>query len=222
MASCFLDIDDKIVKLQSSRREFRRTGFSQYSPKVRFMGLIETTALSNKLDRFSSTFLKIDHAYHALALHEGSTNAISLPWNKTGVEAWFFGRQVDLGGTSGIDGLSLWPLQWLVSEATAKGLVLEGNIPDEADGSDLFMPSQGVIYPARFKNGVRLNMWDIRSAFEVHKITVLASMFEAGYKGTSIFDENGRLRYNYGYQDSRDVGEETELSASGIRSKTFS
>ena len=41
------------------------------------------------------------------------------------VQAWFVGAHIDMGGSARNDGLALYPLQWILGESRAKGLVLE-------------------------------------------------------------------------------------------------
>lgn len=41
------------------------------------------------------------------------------------VQAWFMGAQIDIGGSAKKYGLSLYPLQWMLTESRGKGLVLE-------------------------------------------------------------------------------------------------
>jgi hypothetical protein len=41
------------------------------------------------------------------------------------IQAWFAGAHIDIGGSAKKDGLSLYPLQWMLLESQAKGLVLE-------------------------------------------------------------------------------------------------
>lgn len=41
------------------------------------------------------------------------------------VQAWFVVAHIDMGGSAENDGLALYPLQWILSESQAKGLVLD-------------------------------------------------------------------------------------------------
>jgi hypothetical protein len=50
---------------------------------------------------------------------------------RTSQQAWFVGARSDVGGAKSKDGLILCPLQWVVSEAKALGLVLGQFIPQQ-------------------------------------------------------------------------------------------
>ena len=73
---------------------------------------------------------------HALALHEDriamhpeaiypdfGSPAKSLG-DRSFVQAWFVGNHMDIGGSKVHDGLSLYPLQWMLEESKRAGLVL--------------------------------------------------------------------------------------------------
>ncbi|KAI9783460.1 MAG: hypothetical protein M1816_001384 [Peltula sp. TS41687] len=77
----------------------------------------------------------VQHLRHALALNEQRT-AMSpehlfppfertAPRNRSIFQAWFVGAHGDMGGSEAKDGLSLYPLQWMLLESRSKGLVLE-------------------------------------------------------------------------------------------------
>ena len=72
---------------------------------------------------------------HALALNEDRMNYepefVFPEWSQISpqvgiiIQAWFVGAHIDIGGSSTHDGLSLYPLQWILLESHLKGLVLE-------------------------------------------------------------------------------------------------
>jgi hypothetical protein len=41
------------------------------------------------------------------------------------IQAWFLGAHADMGGASPHDGLSLYPLRWMLIEACKCGLVID-------------------------------------------------------------------------------------------------
>ena len=41
------------------------------------------------------------------------------------IQAWFVGAHIDIGGSAAKDGLSLYPLQWMLDQSYRNGLVLE-------------------------------------------------------------------------------------------------
>ena len=47
------------------------------------------------------------------------------------IQAWFVGSHGDIGGGNEKDGLSLYPLQWMLLESRNKGLVIEYERPQE-------------------------------------------------------------------------------------------
>lgn len=140
-------------------------------------------------------------------------------------DAWFLGAHADLGGGNKHDGLSLYPLQWVLSEAVACGLILapelrlqERNlVPDLAtmlfpQGSyELFdvlsdPKIRTIPYlkgPFVAPNGITLHMWDIRS---VHSQSQYRPMFNssvilfAGFtyelKPRRIFERNLLVGYH--------------------------
>ncbi|KAJ4320194.1 hypothetical protein N0V84_005979 [Fusarium piperis] len=73
-----------------------------------------------------------------------------------------------MGGGSKEDGLSLWPLQWILSEAARYGLFLEFQAPERLakgiqDPVEYTMPGDNHHIP--FKNGAMVQMWDLNEKF---------------------------------------------------------
>ena len=77
----------------------------------------------------------VDHFRHALALNEArplfnpdlwKTDADSS--DSSYLEAWFFGYHHDIGGGDTVQGLALWPLQWILHAATDYGLVIDPSV----------------------------------------------------------------------------------------------
>jgi hypothetical protein len=94
---------------------------------------------------------------------------------RTFVQAWFVGTHSDMGGATRHDGLSLYPLQWMLLESRGLGLVLEHNPPKALQ--DLIENPLTLVFPASlksvpaaqsqsmtisYKNGIRVNMHDLR------------------------------------------------------------
>ena len=99
------------------------------------------------------------------------------------IQAWFVGAHADIGGGAKNDGLSLYPLQWMLSESQDLGLTLEhkrGELSSSLieDPIELVFPSQSLgteesmavpvsqpwIY--HYANGIRVKMWDLRTRHE--------------------------------------------------------
>ncbi|KAK6360781.1 hypothetical protein TWF730_006903 [Orbilia blumenaviensis] len=119
-------------------------------------------------------------------------------------EAWFFGNRLDLDGTSIKNGLSFWPLQWLVAEARGKGLVLNSDSPsaastdqENASISELFqfLPQESCEYPFWFSNNVSVNIWDITQVFEVeyHRPEFQTSWIDNFRTKRTVFENDGTL-----------------------------
>ncbi len=103
---------------------------------MKYLGLIDTVKALN--DQNLHDILATTSVYrvrHALALFEKKTvmsperfNVKSIIQSETEgqsiQEAWFAGTHGNLGGSCKQDGLALWPLHWLMTEAQAVGLVI--------------------------------------------------------------------------------------------------
>ena len=77
----------------------------------------------------------VDHFRHALALNEQRSLFNPSYWksdsgssDRSYLEAWFFGHHHDIGGGDDIQGLALWPLQWILHASMDYGLVLDSTI----------------------------------------------------------------------------------------------
>jgi hypothetical protein len=129
-----------------------------------------------------------------------------------------------MGGGNKHDGLSLYPLQWILSEAKIQGLSLTtDDSPKEknlaSNITELLFPSGGeyvnvyteqtaVEYipyekpPLRTNNGISIGMWDIRLSHRnpSYKLQINVSLFAAGPVSFNIaprrvFDRNTLVGY---------------------------
>lgn len=165
----------------------RESGAKKCLPKLCFVGLFDTihdSSVDQSLQWPASIYL-----YHAASMHEddntlkvrllsedASKNAYETPKY---VEAWFAGSHIDIGGGANQDGLSLYPLQWMLIEAQKKGLCLNKPIlPDKKEGQlvedivQLVFPSSGktldskssVIDPwtLRYANNLTIQLYNLR------------------------------------------------------------
>lgn len=125
----------------------------------------------------------IQHLRHALALHEDRRvfkpeyyfpDYKGLPLARRSiVQAWFVGAYINIGDSTAKDGLSLYPLQWMLIESSGKGLTLEfdGSFASRAKIDDplkLVFPSyesegKGVNTSTfTIKNDLKVDLQDIR------------------------------------------------------------
>lgn len=108
------------------------------------------------------------------------------------------GTHADIGGANRCDGLSLYPLQWILSEARNAGLVtgfhqlgsqvykMENILPKifpHDDGLEAGPSYKGAMV---LENGLAIDMWDIR---EIHK--------ESGYRVRLNYDTFARWLYSF-------------------------
>lgn len=86
------------------------------------------------------------------------------------MEAWFAGSHGNLGDACEEDGLGLWPLQWMVSEAENHGLVLGFNRMEKSQLEDparlIFPKSTGGEREIHCANGIKVRMWSLRPIIE--------------------------------------------------------
>ncbi|KAI1433516.1 hypothetical protein GGR50DRAFT_688257 [Xylaria sp. CBS 124048] len=177
---------DSRQRLQSAEK---KTWASQ--PVVHFLGLLDSIRTDRESSRSQPALLKSTRTVrHAIALNEtrsafqpclfGPLPALSPDLARRSIiEAWFIGSHADLGGGARDDGLSLYPLQWMLLEGRAHGLVLEPSwddqhlteeplglvfplVPDEKHPSKPHKPLDPWIF--RYSNGIEIEMVDIRSS----------------------------------------------------------
>lgn len=109
---------------------------SRESPVIQFLGLFDTVKATNDHSLHDISYVdSINHVRHAIALNEGrqhfqpelyapSYDPATLE-NRSMIQAWFVGAHADMGGGAKDDGLSLYPLQWVLMESQSFGLTLE-------------------------------------------------------------------------------------------------
>ena len=87
-----------------------------------------------------------EHVRHAIAINEDQKHLAPIlfggktsPQTFSGgslIEAWFIGTHIDVGGGARDDGLSLYPLQWMLIESKNHGLCLNESSDLAALGID--------------------------------------------------------------------------------------
>ncbi|KAL8691021.1 MAG: hypothetical protein Q9224_004268 [Gallowayella concinna] len=153
------------------------------APKIRFVGVFDTVKALDDRALYDISFNdSIQHVRHALALNEDrkafkpktyNVDPRLWPSDRSLVEAWFIGSHLDIGGSAAKDGLALYPLQWMLVESRAKGLVLEcdGSLRRRAridDPLKLVFPSSEAegkgadMLTLTIANGLKVDMQDLR------------------------------------------------------------
>ena len=105
---------------------------------IKFVGVFDTVKALDDASLHDISFNgSIHHFRHALALNENRQHftpeyvfpylddRITRSENRSIIQAWFIGAHIDMGGSAKRDGLSLYPLQWMLFESLSKGLRLE-------------------------------------------------------------------------------------------------
>lgn len=125
------------------------------------------------------------------------------------------GTHADLGGSNVSDGLSLYPLQWMLKEAIKSGLRVGFQM--HGHGQPLMKDISEVIFPGdeddtfnlgtiQLSNGIEIDMWDLRECYqkEEYRLRINVAKFITGNVGYEekprrVFDDEGQL---IGYQPS--------------------
>jgi Uncharacterized alpha/beta hydrolase domain (DUF2235) len=131
----------------------------------------------------------IQHFRHALSLNENreamTPEYVFPDYSETKtrlskrsiIQAWFIGAHIDMGGSAEKDGLSLYPLQWILIESQSKGLVLEfsASFNDRARIDDplrVVFPQDEIddkdqeTWTCTTKNKVKVSMRDLRNVHQ--------------------------------------------------------
>ena len=112
---------------------------------IKFMGLFDATKHSSSKNVYDISIVPtVQNFRHAMAFNEIRNNhALETPTtpatkdmsDRTFLQAWFLGYHHDMTGGTQQDGLSLYPLQWMITEAMLLGLVVVR--PEKAEDSTL-------------------------------------------------------------------------------------
>lgn len=171
-----------------------RSEKTQESPAIEFLGLFDTVKYATEPVKFDISFEPkcFKRVRHALSLNEDRPQYVPelyqtspderLPDNSL-VQAWFLGSHADTGGGHEHDGLSLYPLQWMLLESCKHGLVLEHKpqkrfeqliddplklvlpqtIPSTAEGKETAQEAHEIQpWTYRYSNGIEVDMYDLR------------------------------------------------------------
>ncbi|KAF6817605.1 hypothetical protein CSOJ01_02315 [Colletotrichum sojae] len=171
-------------------------------PKIRFLGLFDTVKMTLGKDTVDISDLSFaNNIRHALALNEERKTFPLLPIlpienpevkqdSHRCIQAWFVGAHADMGGGADHDGLSLYPLQWMMIESMADGLALDYDPPEYIKGliespMDLVFPKPPKLadlgdkvleadvpeslikaepWTFRYSSGTEITMYDLRQS----------------------------------------------------------
>lgn len=163
------------------------------SPVIQFLGVFDTvTAVLGR--SFEISYVdSTRHVRHAVALNDERKHFAPELYapvrdpaameDRSMIQAWFVGAHADMGGGAIHDGLSLYPLQWMLIESKRYGLILEHNpgkrlanlienplqlafpatrAPE--DGISAVYGSQEMpeIWQFTYCNGIQVDMYDLR------------------------------------------------------------
>lgn len=166
-------------------------------PRIRFIGVFDTTGYTAEGNMHDLSMVSsIDNMRHALGINEtrSQMNPILIDnpspedmRQSTLIQAWFIGGNQDLGGGSFEDGLSLYPLQWMILESIKTGLVLRFEEP-KADSAPMPNPlalsfphfagdvpkfdgEEAIEWRISYTNGILVSLYDLQS---VHGLSTAA------------------------------------------------
>lgn len=169
---------------------------TQGLPNICFVGVLESLKSSPAKYAYDTTFIpSIRHYRHALAFNENrpslAPDFLEPPGpndleGRSFVQAWFMGSHQEIVGGTVQDGLSLYPLQWLLVESMLQGLVLSSDVKidsvriTENPLSLVFPQFAGQIpdldigerfrWEINFTNRMRITMFDLQSQHTPAKI----------------------------------------------------
>ncbi|KAF4345022.1 hypothetical protein FBEOM_896 [Fusarium beomiforme] len=196
---------------------------AQEPPRIPFVGLFDTIINNSKTSYDISFNPSIETLRHALAINDNRSNKtpeiLNIPEDadmtyRSLIQAWFLGTHEDMIGGTAHDGLSLYPLQWMVLESLYSGLRVNnmgdskiidnpmalifpqyaGNLPP-LDGSE------EIEWRLQYTNGLRISMFDLQSAHakksadgvEMHSIKLDTDCYKHA-ANRKVFGTDGSLK----------------------------
>ena len=158
-------------------------------PNIQFVGVIDTVGYTAEGHANDISFVPaIQNLRHAVAFNESKSQLTAEVFEspsakdmdgRTFIQAWFVGSSQDLGGGAFEDGLSLYPLQWLLIESLHAGLILESQdekplprikgsalslaFPQFAGGLPTMGESEKIEWQLGHANGIQVSMYDVSS-----------------------------------------------------------
>lgn len=150
-------------------------------PKIQFLGVFNALRTDVEKHEYEPWFVdSVHHFRHALAFNDAHTK--SCIWetpadeeirDRSFIQAWFMGNHQDICGGAEHDGLSLFPLQWMLLESIKAGLVLKSDKSSASIMSLVFPQFAGAIpdlraeekahWRVKYVNGIEVTLFDLQS-----------------------------------------------------------
>ncbi|KAF4450458.1 hypothetical protein F53441_6457 [Fusarium austroafricanum] len=192
-------------------------------PRIPFVGLFDTIIHNTRTSYDISFNPSIETVRHALAINENRSNKSPEIFNipedadmthRSLVQAWFLGTHEDMIGGTTHDGLSLYPLQWMVLEGILCGLGVNNMRDSKATDNPMALVcpqyagnlppldgSEEIEWQLQYSNGLRTSMFDLQSAHakksatgvEIHSIKLDTDVYKH-VANRKIFDSDGSLK----------------------------
>lgn len=156
------------------------------APQIQFAGLFDAVkGAADKTVYDISLLNSVRNLRHALALNETRTSLtpdlVAFPKSTdlagtSLIAAWFLGTHDDIGGGVNHDGLSLYPLQWMVLESIKAGLILKPSkdiagenplslvFPQFAGEAPRLEADEHIEWRLQFVNGLEISMFDLHAS----------------------------------------------------------
>lgn len=155
-------------------------------PRIRFVGLLDSVKRTSTMMNYDIGFVpSIQNLRMALGLNENRSNRIPELFKiaralgmteHSFIQAWFIGSTDDMAGGTQHDGLSLYPLQWMVIESLKTGLTISyeaRSSPTTENSLSLMFPqyagnlpkldgSEEIQWSFKYTNGIQVSMFDLQ------------------------------------------------------------
>ncbi|KAI1333041.1 hypothetical protein F5Y16DRAFT_354655 [Xylariaceae sp. FL0255] len=153
-----------------------------YAPiHIKFLGLFDALRIPVDKQEYEPSFVgAIENFRHALAFND--TRTAPYIWetpkteelgNRSFIQAWFVGTHRDICGGHEHDGLSLFPIQWMIFESIKAGLIFRSNSSSANILSTIFPQFVGRLptlqaeekaqWHIKHTNGIEVVMFDLQS-----------------------------------------------------------
>lgn len=155
-------------------------------PNTQFIGVFDTVRHNGAQNKHDLSFLRSQYNIRqALAFNESRSAYLPEVYQTPGevemkgrtlIQAWFVGAHADMVGGSQHDGLSLYPLQWIIIEAIEAGLTVRSDAKEVEKDSSLALafphfqgqaPTLGsgeqIEWNMPYSNGISVIMYDLAS-----------------------------------------------------------